>query len=122
MTRRHLRLLRCAAAVVALGAGTWSASTLRPNDETPASAAQPGTARSGMTLTREPTREVLDAIGIERGPSAAARDASSAVLSAAALVGVVALLWWSARRAYPGVRTPAVLAAAPRGPPGSFWT
>jgi hypothetical protein len=122
MTRRQLRALLCTAAVIALGAGTGSLFTVRADGGAATSPAQTGATRAGMTITQEPTREALDAIALERSPSAIARDGSSAVLAATSLLGLVALLWCSTRRTGSGVRARTVLAAAPRGPPGAVWT
>jgi hypothetical protein len=122
VTRRHLRLLLCTATVVALGAGTWSLFTVRPGAAGAPDATRSGAARAGMVVTQEPVREALDAIGLERTPSAVARDTASSVLAATSMVGLVALLWCSTRRSRPGVRGRTVLAAAPRGPPRALRT
>jgi hypothetical protein len=122
MNPRQLRLLLCTAAVVALGAGTWSIFAVHPDGPVVGGSTPAGVTRNAIMFTQEPTRVVLDAIGSERSPSAAARDSSSAVLAAGALVGLVALLWCSDRRVSAGVRGRTILAAAPRGPPGALWT
>lgn len=122
MARHHLRLLLCTLAVMAIGAGTWSLFAVHDAVVVAPSAAQPAAMRAEVTTTQAPASEAIDAIGIERSPSAAARDISSAVLAATSLAGLVALTWLTSRRTSVGLHSLTILAAAPRGPPRALRT
>jgi hypothetical protein len=81
-----------------------------------------GAQRAGFATPGAPAQEALDAIGVERVPTAASRDLGTAVLAAATIVGLIALSWCGGRRRTPILRSDLVVAAAPRGPPSTILT
>jgi hypothetical protein len=122
MTRRHLWLLTCTLAVLAIGGGAWSLFAIRSTTAPTASTSALGAPRVGVATPGAPAQAALDAIGVERVPTAVSRDLGTAVLAAGTVVGLVALSWCGRRRDARLLRSDLVVAAAPRGPPRMILT